>query len=189
VSSNRQRLAARRRNKPEGSLEHGEPLFVAVAQVRRPHGLRGEALASPLTDFPERLQAEARFYLGEDHRPVTIKSRREHNQGLLLAFVELPTREDLEYIRNEVLYARVEDAPPLEEDEYYHHQLIGLEVWAEGERLGTLADILVTGANDVYVVRPEEGKDILLPATSEVILTIDLDKKRMDVKLLPGLIE
>jgi 16S rRNA processing protein RimM len=78
----------------------------------------------------------------------------------------------------------------LPEGQYYQHQLIGLKVISdEGQALGQLAEILETGANDVYVVRGGGGKDVLLPAIEDVILGIDLDKKEMRVHVLPGLID
>lgn len=188
MTSNRQRLAAQRRNKDTGSPSLSEPVFIAVAKLRRPHGLKGEALVSVLSDFPERLIPGACFFLGPDYSPLTIKTRRDHNQGLLLSFKELTSREDLETQRNKLLYVKIADLPELEKGEYYHHQLINLNVVNEdGEELGILAEILETGANDVYIVRSEEGKELLLPATSEVVQRIDLEKKRMEVRLIPGL--
>jgi 16S rRNA processing protein RimM len=140
------------------------------------------------TDFPERLQPGARLYVGEDHRPVTISKRREHNDGLLLAFVELPGVEDVEAFRNVPLSAAVADRPPLPAGEYYQHQLLGLEVIEDsGEPLGTLVEILHTGGNEVFVVRPEEGGELLLPAIDQVVRAVDLKAKRMTVHLLPGL--
>ena len=165
-----------------------EPLFVAVARIRRPHGLKGEILATPLTDFPERIKPEATFYLGEDHSPVTVHSRRTHNQGLLLSFKEFQTRDAIDPLRNIFLYAKTKDLPDLEEGEYYQHQLLGFEVIDEGDsNLGTLAEILQTGANDVYIVKSQSGKEHLLPATTEVILDISLEKKQIKVRLIPGL--
>ena len=188
MTSNRQRIAAQRRNKEAGSLIDGEPVFVAVAKLRRPHGLKGEMLVSVLTDFPERIKPGVIFYLGNDHTPITIKSRRGHNQGLLLSFEEKPSRKDLESQRNKLLYVKVEDLPELDEGEYYHHQLIGFRVLDEqNEDLGILAEILETGANDVYIVRPAEGKELLLPATSEVIINVDSEQKSITVRLIPGL--
>lgn len=190
MTSNRRRIAAQRRNKEAGSLNDGEPVFIAVAKLRRPHGLKGEMLVTLLTDFPERIKPGTVFYLGQDYAPITIKSRRGHNQGLLLSFEELPNRADLETERNKLLYAKVADLPELEEGEYYHHQLIGFHVVnEENEELGRLVEILETGANDVYVVRPENGKELLFPATSEVIQSINLEKKRIEIRLIPGLKE
>ena len=188
MTSQRRRLAARRRNKETGSLSKSEPDFVLVGILRRPHGLRGEALVSIDTDFPERLQKGKVLYLGEDQLPVTIRSRRGHNEGILLAFQEFPDKESLQNIRNLPLYARIEDIPKLPAGEYYRHQLIGLEVVEEnGEVLGILVQVLDTSANDVYIVQSERGEEILLPATKEVIRGLDQEKKLMTVRLLPGL--
>ena len=168
----------------------GELAYVLVATLRRPHGLKGEVLVSLETDFPERLQKGARLYLGEDHLPVTIASRRPHGDGLLLTFEEFRGLDSVQPFRNVPLFVPVKDRPPLPEGEYYRHQLLGLQVMAEdGTLLGTLAEILSTGANDVYVVRPPEGGELLLPATSEVVRRISLTDQRIVVHLLPGLRE
>jgi 16S rRNA processing protein RimM len=114
---------------------------------------------------------------------------RGHDQALLIAFQGYDTPEQAGELRNQILYTSVADQPALEEGKYYHHELLGLQVYGdEGGLLGTLVDILETGANDVYVVRPENGPEILLPAIDEVILEISLKKKAMRVHLLPGLI-
>ena len=81
-----------------------------------------------------------------------------------------------------------EDALPLEEGEYYIRDLYDMNVVTDdGENLGIIKDILFTGANDVYVVKPEKGKDILIPAIKECILDVDVENKKMTVKLLKGL--
>jgi 16S rRNA processing protein RimM len=127
--------------------------------------------------------------VGAQHSPVQIRSVRGHDQALLIAFDGVDTPEQAGEFRNQILYATVADQPPLEEGEYYHHELIGLTVYDEqGNLLGELADIMETGANDVYVVRPDTGQEILLPAIDEVILEINLEKKSMSVHVLPGLI-
>lgn len=142
------------------------------------------------TDFPERLQVGSQLLLSEGHTPVTISTRRQHNDGLLLAFKEFPDLESVQPFRNEPLFVPAKDRPPLPEGEYYQHQLLGMQVFAEdGELLGVLLDILATGANDVYVVRPEQGAELLLPATRDVIRKISLPDKRISVHLLPGLRE
>ena len=82
-----------------------------------------------------------------------------------------------------------QDDNPLPEGQYYHHQIIGLKVLTQqGELLGTIIEILETGANDVFVIRPSNGREILIPDTDEVILQIDLDKGQMIIHLLPGLL-
>lgn len=168
----------------------GELSFILAATLRRPHGLKGEVAVSLETDFPDRLQKGTRLYLGEDHVPVAIASRRPHADGLLLSFEEFPDLASVQPFRNVPLFVPVEDRPPLPEGEYYQHQLLGLQVVEEdGAILGTLAEILATGANDVYLVRPPDGGELLLPATSEVVRQVSLAEKRIVVHLLPGLRE
>ncbi len=193
MSSPRRRLAARRKaaKSPEDvETSSGDLAFVLVATFRRPHGLKGEVFVSLETDFPERLQKGTRLYMGEEHNPVTIASRRPHGDGLLLAFEEFPGLESVNPFRNVPLFVPVEDRPPLPEGEYYQHQLLGMRVVEEdGSLLGTLTEILSTGANDVYVVRSEEGGELLLPATTDVVRQVSVAEKRMVVHLLPGLLE
>jgi 16S rRNA processing protein RimM len=186
-------MAGARKNQapeqPAGSPPNGEPAFLVVGKLRHPHGVRGEILMEVITDFPERLQAGIQVYLGEEHRPERIRSRRPHGQGLLLAFDGYTTPETVGELRNALVYVPTADRPPLPAGEYYHHQLLGLRVVADnGDELGRLSEILGTAAQDIYVVRNESGAEILLPAVDEVILEIDLENRLIRVHLLPGLI-
>jgi 16S rRNA processing protein RimM len=150
--------------------------------------LKGELLVSLETDFPETLVKGTRLYLGNDYRPVTISGRRQHSEGMLLSLDEFPDKPSVESLHNLPLYRKVTDAPALPEGQYYQHQLLGLNVIEEdGQIVGTLSQILNTGANDVYVVRDDLGKEILLPAISDVILRVELASKQIIVHLLPGL--
>jgi 16S rRNA processing protein RimM len=172
-----------------GSPPTGEPVFLAVGKLRRPHGVHGEIIMDVLTDFPERLKAGKKMVAGTQHIPVQIRSVRGHDQALLIAFNGYDTPEQAGELRNLILYSTTAEQPPLEEGEFYHHELIGLQVFDEQDvLLGELAEILETGANDVYVVRPEIGPEILFPAIDEVILEVNLKKKIMRVHVLPGLI-
>ena len=172
-----------------GSPPPGEPVFLAVGKLRRPHGVHGEIVMDVLTDFPERLIPGKKMVAGPQHMPVQIRSVRGHDQALLIAFQGYDTPEQAGTLRNQILYTSAADQPALQDGEYYHHEILGLQVFDEqGSLLGTLVDILETGANDVYVVRPENGPEILLPAIDAVILEISLEKKAMRVHLLPGLV-
>lgn len=173
-----------------GSPPAGEPVFLAVGRLQRPHGVRGELRLLVLTDFPERLHPGAIVYAGEAHTPLKIRTRRWHNQALLLAFAEYPDRTTAEALTNVTLYVRADDRPPLPDGEYYQHQLLGLQVRTdEGQALGEVTEILETGANDVLVVRAASGKEILLPMTDAVVLAIDLPAGEIRVHLLEGLVE
>ena len=188
MTSNRRRIAARRRNKRTGSPERGEPVFLVVGRLHRPHGLKGEILMGVMTDFPERIQPKGTLYVGTQHEPLKIQSRRAHSKGLLLQFEDYDSRETVSVLTNQDVFVRADDRPPLLEGEYYQHQLIGLQVVTdEGQTLGKLVEFLETGANDVYVVKKEGKKDTLLPAIDDVVLGIDLEAGEIRVHLLEGL--
>ncbi|MBN1667942.1 MAG: 16S rRNA processing protein RimM [Anaerolineales bacterium] len=173
-----------------GSPPAGEPEFLVVGKLHRPHGVRGEILVSVWSDSPERLVAGARFYAGETHLPVQIKSVRTHQNELLVTFEAYHDREQVALLRNQMLYSHISELPALAEDEYYLHQLIGLQVInaADETVLGEIVQVLETGANDVYVVRPQFGKEILIPAIESVVLDLDFEKGQARVQLMPGLL-
>ena len=173
---------------PAGPPTAGGPDFLVVGKVRRPHGVHGEVVAEIYTDFPERLTPKKAIYLGEKHVRLVIASLRPHNEGMLLGFDDVTSPEQAGRYRNQILSIATKEASNLPEGEFYFHELLDLAVADEaGTLLGTLTDILETGANDVYVVTDSSGHELLLPAIPEVILEVDLDSKRMKVHLLPGL--
>ncbi len=173
-----------------GKQKKGEPDYLAVGLLRKPHGLRGDLLLEIYTDFPERLKPGTTILAGDKHQPLKITRRRPTNDGMILGFEGINTPEEAGRWRATVVYVPTADRPVLPEGQYYHHEMIGLTVLDEaGSVLGTLSEIIITGANDVYVVTPAEGKDVLLPALKEVILNIDLSTNTMRVHVLPGLID
>jgi 16S rRNA processing protein RimM len=172
-----------RRNTSTDSPTAGEPVFVIVGQLRKPHGVSGEILMETLTDFPQRLRAGKTVYVGEKHEPLEIKTRRESEKGLLLKFDGFEDCDQVAVLTNLGVFVRTDSLPPLPAGEYYHHQLIGLSVFDDaGVRLGEVFEIIETGANDVYVVKAADGKEILLPAIEDVILGIDLAAGTMQVR-------
>jgi 16S rRNA processing protein RimM len=172
-----------------GSPSPGEPVFLAVGKLHRPHGIHGEIIMEILTDFPERLKTGITLYVGKEHQPLRLRSRRWHNQNLLVTFEGYSDPETVSILVNQLVQVRAADSPPLPEGEYYHHQLLGLQVVDEnGIQLGRLKQILETGANDVYIVQTEQGKEILLPAIDSVLRAIDLAQGQIVVHLLPGLL-
>jgi 16S rRNA processing protein RimM len=169
----------------------GEPVYLVVGLLRRPHGVHGEIMVEIITNFPERLKAGEKFYVGDERVSVTVATSRKHNKGILLSFEGIGDRDAIGAYRNQYLYVDLNTWPPLPEGEFYDFELLGLEVIVEetGEVLGKLIDILETGANDVYVVESDSGQEYLLPAIPEVVLDIDLDTEQMKVYLLPGLLD
>ncbi len=168
----------------------GEPVFVALGRLGRPHGLRGEMRMSVWSDAPEeRLQPGRRVFLGERRIPVVVRSVRWYQGLLLIAFEEYADRSAVEVFRNQQVFLPVDELPPLEEGEAYYYQIIGMRVVTEeGRALGVVEEILETGANDVFVVRAPDGGEILLPDIDEVILSLDVDAGLIRVHLLDGLL-
>lgn len=177
-------------NEPHaGSPLRGEPAFLVVGKLRRPHGVRGEILMQVITDFPERLTSGVLVYAGEAHTPLRIRSARPHAQGLLLAFEGYDSPEAIGAWRNALLFVPTADRPPLPDGEYYHHQLLGLKVVDQAHRpLGFLKEILLTPANDVYVVQAPDGSELLIPAVEAFISKIDLTEEIIQVQVIPGLL-
>lgn len=168
---------------PAGSPHPGEPAFLTIGKLQRAHGLRGELVMEVLTGFPERLTPGRRVYLGEDHVLQVIRSVRSLNRGVLIAFEAVDTVEMAREYSNQFVYVRSDELPALPEGEYYHHQLLGLTVVEQGGSvIGRLVEIIETGANDVYVVEKADGSELLLPATAEVICSIDLEAGQIQVK-------
>jgi 16S rRNA processing protein RimM len=167
-----------------GSPNLGEPVFLAVGILRKPHGIKGEMSMELLTDFPERITKGKKIYLGEGHNQILIKSARNSNHGLLVHLENVESREAAEELRNNIVYVRCDEIPNLPIGSFYHNQVIGLVVLkVDNTRLGIIIDIISTGSNDVYVIEPngENEKEILLPAISSVILETDLKKGIMIV--------
>ncbi len=167
-----------------GSPQTGEPVFLAVGFLRRPHGVKGEILMEVLTDFPERLRSGKTVYIGEDHRPIRITHKRAQDRALLISLAGIDSPEEAGYLRNQRVYVKADSVPSLPEGQYYHHQLLGMKVVDEaGSEIGVLTEIIETGANDVYVATSLDGKEALFPAIESVVLSVDLAQNEMKVKL------
>jgi 16S rRNA processing protein RimM len=166
-----------------GSPSSSEPEFLAIGKLRKPHGIRGEIEMEILTSFPERLHKGIIVYVGENYRPIRILDRRRKDQLLLLTLEDYPVREKVAALTNQLVFIRSSGLPKLPEGEYYHHEVLGLDVFDEaGNNLGQLSEILETGANDVYLVRDSSGIEILIPALENVILQVDLENHRMTIR-------
>lgn len=171
-----------------GPSRADEPAGVrlTVAVIERPHGVRGEFQARITTDTPDRLLTLKSIYLGDEATPRKVQGARFHKDRVLYRLSGITTPEQVKDLYGTPLRIPGSAALPLKEGEYFLYQLIDSIVVDEaGNELGTLVDIMETGANEVYVVRPTgDGQDILLPNIPSVILDIDLDAARITVKPL-----
>ena len=166
----------------------GEPLYLSVGFLRRPHGLHGEIIMDLHTDFPDRLRKGRKLFIGEDHKPMSLEQIRPHGKGVLVKLKTIDTPEGAGQFRNQWVYVAMKDLPALPEGQHYQHELLEMNVVDEnGNPLGVLTEIIETGANDVYVVKDDSGKELLLPNIPSVILDLDFGRRLVKVHLLEGL--
>lgn len=166
--------------------------YLAIGMITSAHGLRGEVKVELHTDFPERFVPGIEVYLGEELDKFVIRGARPHQGQMLLQFHGIDSREATDALRNVWVFIPETEAVELEEDTFYVHDIIGLAVQTvAGEPIGTVTDVLFTGANEVYIVAPPDDprREILLPAIADVVKEVDLEKGLLIVELLPGLID
>ncbi len=156
---------------------------IVIGKIVAPHGVRGDIRIMPLTDRPEQF-LNLSYLLLEDGRQLTVKAARFHKRMVLVSTKEITTMNDAELLRDKKILIRAEDLPPLEEGRFYVADLIGLPVFDEdGKQLGTFKDSITTGSNDVYIIAVPGGKDLLIPALKIYVREINLQEKRIVVKL------
>lgn len=163
-----------------------------VGIVTSTHGLKGEVKVYPTTDTPESFFDFKKIYvkLGKIEQELEIEKVRFFKEQVILKFKGFNRIEEIERFRQCELYIDREDAEACEENENYIGDLIDMEVFTEeGVSLGILKDVYETGANDVYIVETKEGKELMIPAIRDCILDVDLDKNKMMVHLLDGLLD
>lgn len=165
--------------------------FLKAGVISSTHGVRGEVKVFPTTGEPERFRTLKKVYLdtGRERIRLEIAGVKFFKQFAILKFRGIDNINEIERYRGCSLWVKREDAVPLEEDEYYIGDLIGMEVFTEdGNKFGVLKDVMETGANDVYIVDTPEHGEILVPAIHDCILDVDIEEKKMKIHLLPGLI-
>lgn len=170
-----------------GSLAKNEPAYVLIGRLQKSHGLKGELAMRVDTDFPERIRPGKSVYLGAEKLEMIVASVRWKSKLMLIRFSGIDNPEDASELTNFEVFSKVSALPKLPEGRYYHHQLIGLQVWENDEHLGELVDVMETGANDVYLIASDGKADLLIPAIPDVVKYIDLEQGKMTVTLLEGL--
>lgn len=166
--------------------------LLRVGVVTTTHGVRGEVKVFPTTDDMHRFESLKNVILdlGKEQRSLEIEQVKFFKNMVILKFKGLDNMNDVEAFRQKDLLITREQAVELGPDENFIADLIGLSVVTdEGTILGTLADVLQTGANDVYCVKTGEGKELLLPAIKECVLNVDLEKQEILVHILDGLLD
>lgn len=166
--------------------------YLKVGEITTTHGVRGEVKVYPTTDDPSRYRRlkEVLLDTGRERLPLEIEHVKFFKQFVIVKFKGLDNVDDVTRYRGKGLYVARKDAVRLKKDEYFIADLIGLSVEdEEGKVLGTLKDVIETGANDVYEVERDGQKALYIPAIKECILDVDVEAGVMKVHLLEGLLD
>ena len=163
-----------------------------IGEIANTHGIRGEVKVYPTTDDVARFKKLKKCILEtkQGEMLLHVESCKFFKQFAILKFKEFNNINEVEQYKHCSLYVEREDAVKCEEDEYYIADLVGCTVYNEDDsELGDLIDVIQTGANDVYVVRMESGKELMIPAIKECILSVSIKERRVKVHLLKGLLD
>lgn len=165
-----------------------------VGVITSPHGVSGEVNVFPTTDDPKRFRRlkEVILVQGKTERNLEIENVKFFKQMVILKFKEFHDRDAVEKLRQCSLFVTRDKAVKLQKDEYFIADLIGLTVLdddKDGEKLGTLEDVISTGANDVYSVRLPDGKELLLPAIKQCIREVNVEEGYVRVHVMDGLVD
>lgn len=166
--------------------------LLQVGIITSTHGVRGEVKVYPTTDDPRRFRRLKEVVLdtGREKLNLEIEGVKFFKQFVILKFKGLDNINDIEKYRQKSLYVTRKNAVRLQRDEYFIADLIGLKVQDEdGTELGTVKDVIETGANDVYEVEMAAGRSLLLPAIKQCILNVDVENGTMQVHVLEGLLD
>ena len=166
--------------------------LLQVGIITSTHGVRGEVKVYPTTDDPRRFRRLKEVVLdtGREKLNLEIEGVKFFKQFVILKFKGLDNSNDIEKYRQKSLYVTRKNAVRLQRDEYFIADLIGLKVQDEdGTELGTVKDVIETGANDVYEVEMADGRSLLLPAIKQCILNVDVENGMMQVHVLEGLLD
>ena len=162
-----------------------------VGQIVNTFGIKGFVKVNPWVNDVTRFEKLKKVYIKirNEHKELEIEEVKYHKNQVLLKFKGIDTIEQAEIIRNAIIEIDRENAISLEKGEYFIADLLDSEVFTEeGEKLGILDDIYNTGSKDIYVVKNELGKTILLPGINDVIKEVDVENKKIIVHLLKGLV-
>ena len=165
--------------------------YLEIGQIVNTFWIKGMVKVKPFTDDNKRFDRLEKVYIKnkEKLKEYQIEEVKYHKDMILIKFRGIENPEQANLLRNSYLMIDREEEKPLEEGTYYIVDMIGMDVYTdEGEKLGDIEDIFNTGSNDIYVVKNELGKQILLPAISDVVKNIDMENKKMVVHLISGLI-
>ena len=165
--------------------------FLEIGQIVNTFGIKGFVKVNPFTDNINRFDDLKKVYIKNKSQKyeLEIEEVKYHKNMVLIKFKGIDKVEDAESLKNSYILVNRKDEKTLNKDTYYIVDLLGLDVYTdEGELLGKLEDIYNTGSNDIYVVKNELGKQILLPAIKDVIKEINIENRKIIVHIINGLL-
>ena len=168
-----------------------ETEWATIGKVVALFGIHGELKVHLLTDVPNRFAELGAVYVGPDHIRRLIQSVRPYKGEMIVLKLEgIDDANTAESLRDQNLAIPASELAQLPPDSYYQHDILGLSVITlAGQKLGSIVDIIVTGSNDVYVIKALNGSQILIPAIKDVIKQVDLIRRTMYIDPLPGLLD
>ena len=164
--------------------------YFEIGQIVNTFGIKGMVKVKPFTENIEQFGELEKIYIKNKNgkKEYRIQEVKYHKQMVLIKFDGIENPEDADLLRGSYLVINRKDAKPLEEGTYYIVDLLGSEVYTdEGVLLGKVDDIFNTGSNDIYVVKDELGKQVLLPGIDDVIKEVDIENGKIIVHIIPGL--
>ncbi len=174
------------------SADTGADDMFRIGVITSPHGVHGEVKVYPTTDDIKRFsKLKSAMLLDKkgDMSEVHIRSARYQKNMVILGMEEYGSMNEAETLRECELYVTRDKAIRLNKDEYYIADLIGMKVETDTGTGGSLFDVMQTGANDVYVIKLDDGRELLLPAIADCVLDVDVKARKMKVHVLPGLLD
>lgn len=171
--------------------------FLRIGRIVKPHGVKGEMCVQFDADSPYLLDELEKLFLELPNtrvgrpKPYVVRSWRPHKGRVLLTLEGVSDRNDVDALRGVELFIRERDLPPVDEDEFYLHDIEGAEaVLPDGAPLGVVKDFLIpTDEQEIWIIETPDGKEVMLPAHDDTVLEVDVEAARVVVAPPPGLLE
>ncbi|TRM12379.1 ribosome maturation factor RimM [Lentibacillus cibarius] len=164
-----------------------------AGRIVNTHGVKGEVKVQRITDFDDRFAIGNRLMLEKEHGQIEeleIDGHRIHKGFDLIHFKGYDNINDVEQWKGHYLKITEDQLTELDEGEFYYHEIIGCSVYlTNGDKLGNIKEILAPGANDVWVVQREKGKDVLIPYIADVVKEVDVSAQKVVIEPMEGLLD
>lgn len=165
--------------------------FLKIGQIVNTQGLKGDVRVYPLTDDIKRFDELGKFFIGENFNDeFEVQKVRYKGNLVILKIKGIDIIEEAENLKNKYIYVSRENCRKLDEGEFFISDMLGIEVYTvDNVYVGVLKDVLQYAANDVYVVKNDEGKEFLIPAVMKFVPTIDIENRKMIIDPIKGMID